>query len=447
MSLSTAAGVLQTELNGSDVDFTGVGTDTRTLEKGNLFFALRGPNYDGSLFLAEAASRGAAGAVVSREINSSLPMLHVEDTRVALGSLASYWRQQFELPVIAVTGSNGKTTVKNMIASILSQSAEGWATEGNLNNDIGVPLTLLKLRHQHKFAVVEMGMSHRGEVAYLSGLAKPSVAVITNAAQAHIEGLGSVEQVALAKGEIFGGLRDDGIAVINADDPYHQIWLDLAAPHQVMTFALEANADVTATYKTIDSGSLVSIKTKEGKIEMNLPLLGKHNVMNAVTAATASLAGGASLGDIRKGLEKLKAIAGRLEIKTGISGARILDDTYNANPDSVSAGIEVLRESKGERVLVLGDMGELGEASEDIHRRVGELARRVGVHRLYAIGPLSRHAASAFGKSGRHFKGHEEAIDALLDVLHSDMTVLVKGSRNMHMEKVVKGIAKRGKTK
>ncbi len=445
MSLSLAADVLQSRFSGRDMVFNGVGTDTRSLEKGDLFFALRGPRFDGHLFLEEALGAGAAGAVVSRDIDTVLPVIQVDDTRVALGSLASFWRQQFDFPVIAVTGSNGKTTVKNMIASILSQSAKGWATAGNLNNDIGVPLTLLKLRQQHKFAVVEMGMNHRGEIAYLSGLAKPTVAVITNAAHAHLEGLGSVEQVARSKGEIFGGLQDDGIAVINADDPYHRLWRDLAGTRQVMTFALENSADVTAEYQTTDSGSLISIKTKEGDIEMRLPLLGKHNVMNAVTAATASLAGGTDLGDIRKGLEKLTAIAGRLEIKTGINGARILDDTYNANPDSVSAGLEVLREANGEKILVLGDMAELGEASEDIHRRVGELARRVGVHRLFAVGPLSRHAAAAFGKGGRHVEGHEEAIDALLDVLHSDMTVLVKGSRSMHMEKVVKGIAKGGK--
>ncbi len=444
MSLSLAADVLQSHYHGRDIVFTGVGTDTRTLEKGDLFFALRGPHFDGHLFLAEALGANAAAAVVARAIDTALPAIQVEDTRVALGSLASFWRQQFKFPVIAVTGSNGKTTVKDMIAGILSQSTTGWATEGNLNNDIGVPLTLLKLRQQHRFAVVEMGMNHRGEIAYLSGLAKPTVAVITNAAHAHLQGLGNVEQVAHAKGEIFGGLSDDGIAVINADDPYHFLWRDLASPHQVMTFGLENSADVTAEYQTIDSGSLISMKTKEGDIEMRLPLLGKHNVANAVTAATASLAGGASLGDIRKGLEKLKAIAGRLEIKTGINGARILDDTYNANPDSVSAGLEVLREANGEKVLVLGDMAELGEASEDIHRRVGELARRVGIHRLFSVGPLSRHAAAAFGKGGRHFADNEEVADALLDVLHGDMTVLVKGSRSMKMEKVVKGIAMGG---
>lgn len=447
MSLSLTADALQSSYTGRDALFTGVSTDTRSLKKGDLFVALKGPNFDGHLFLAEALGAGAVGAIVSRPIATALPTIKVDDTRVALGVLASFWRRQFQIPLIAVTGSNGKTTVKNMIASILAEAAPVCATQGNLNNDIGVPLTLLTLRQEHKHAVIEMGMNHRGEIAYLSNLAKPTIAVITNAAQAHLEGMGSVKEVAQAKGEIFSGLADDGVAVINADDAYCRLWLDLAAPHPVMTFGLESNADVTAEYESTDSGSLVSMKTREGDIEMRLPLLGKHNVMNALTAATASLAGGTSLADIRNGLEKLQAVSGRLEIKAGINGARILDDTYNANPDSVGAGLQVLREANGERVLVLGDMAELGQASEDIHRRVGELARRVGVHRLFAVGPLSRHAAAAFGKGGRHFSTHEEAADALLDVLHGDMTILVKGSRSMQMEKVVAGITKSGSGK
>jgi UDP-N-acetylmuramoyl-tripeptide--D-alanyl-D-alanine ligase len=444
MSMSLAADALHSQFQGQDAVFTGVSTDTRTLAQGDLFVALVGPRFDGHLFLAEALAGGARGAMVSRQITTALPTIEVEDTRIALGSLAAFWRSQFDIPIAAVTGSNGKTTVKNMLAGIFAESAPVCATEGNLNNDIGVPLTLLRLRKAHRHAVIEMGMNHRGEIAYLSNLTRPTVAVITNAAHAHLEGLGSVEQVAQAKGEIFGGLVDDGIAVINADDTYCKLWRDLAAPHQVMTFGMDNPADVTAEYQPTDTGSLVSMKTTEGDIEMRLPLLGKHNVMNAITAATASLAGGASLKDIRNGLEKLQAVSGRLEIKAGINGARILDDTYNANPDSVGAGLQVLREANGERVLVLGDMAELGEASEDIHRRVGELARRVGVHRLFAVGPLSRHAASAFGKGARHFSSQEEVADALLDVLHSDMTVLVKGSRSMHMDRVVSGISKSG---
>jgi UDP-N-acetylmuramoyl-tripeptide--D-alanyl-D-alanine ligase len=445
MSMSLAAEALYSRFTGQDAVFTGVSTDTRTLKQGDLFVALVGPRFDGHLFLAEALASGASGAMVSRHINTSLPTIEVEDTRIALGSLAAFWRGQFEIPLVAVTGSNGKTTVKNMIASIFAESAPVCATKGNLNNDIGVPLTLLRLRKEHRRAVIEMGMNHRGEIAYLSHLTKPTIAVITNAAHAHLEGLGSVEQVAQAKGEIFGGLTEDGVAVINADDDYSKLWRGLSAPHRVMTFGMENPADVTAEYQPTDNGSLVSMKTTEGDIEMRLPLLGKHNVMNAITAATASLAGGASLADIRDGLEKLQAISGRLEIKAGINGARVLDDTYNSNPDSVGAGLQVLREANGERVLVLGDMAELGEVSEDIHRRVGELARRVGVHRLFTVGPLSRHAASAFGKGARHFETQEEAADALLDVLHGEMTVLVKGSRSTHMERVVAGITKRGK--
>jgi UDP-N-acetylmuramoyl-tripeptide--D-alanyl-D-alanine ligase len=440
MSLSETATVLAARLHGGDAVFTGVGTDTRTLREGDLFFALRGPRFDGHLFLTEAAAAGAAGAVVSRVIDTALPTLEVEDTRVALGQLGAHWRSRFDFPLIAVTGSNGKTTVKNMIAAIMAQSGPGCATEGNLNNDIGVPLTLLRIRPEHRFAVIEMGMNHRGEIAYLTQLARPTVTLITNAGAAHLQGLGSIEAVARAKGEIFAGLADDGIAVINADDDYAGLWRELAAPHRCISFALDADADVTAQYAFEANGSTIQLTSEWGEVEMKLPLLGKHNVMNAVAAASASLAAGASLADIRVGLEKLRAAAGRLEIKQGINGARILDDTYNANPASVAAGLQVLRESGGERVLVLGDMAELGEAAPEIHRRVGEMARKLGVQRLLAVGPLSAAAIEAFGKGGRHFDSHEECADALLDLLHGDMTVLVKGSRSMHMERVVQRI-------
>jgi UDP-N-acetylmuramoyl-tripeptide--D-alanyl-D-alanine ligase len=440
MSLHEAANVLKARLHGSDAVFTGVDTDTRRLRPGDLFFALKGPRFDGHLFLGEAAAAGAVGAVVSREIEAPLSTVEVADTRVALGELAAHWRARFEFPVIAVTGSNGKTTVKNMIASIMAQTGPGSATEGNLNNDIGVPLTLLKLKPEHRYAVVEMGMNHRGEIAYLTNLARPTVAVITNAGAAHLEGLGSVEAVARAKGEIFAGLARDGIAVINADDEYAGLWRELAAPRRCITFGLENKADVSAQYQSLADGSTIQLTTEMGEVEMKLPLLGRHNVMNAVAAASASLAGGASLADIRQGLEKLKAVAGRLEIKQGINGARILDDTYNANPASVAAGLQVLREASGERVLVLGDMAELGEAAEEIHRRVGEMARRVGVERLLTVGTLSAAAAEAFGKGAKHFASHEECADALLDLLHGEVTVLIKGSRSMHMEDVVRRV-------
>lgn len=445
MTLANAARVLNGSLRGVDAAFTGVSTDTRTLARGDLFVALVGPRFDGHAFIAEAASRGAVGALVSRDPGeSAVPTVHVDDTRLALGRLAADWRRQFRIPLVAVTGSNGKTTVKNMIAAILNEGGPTLATQGNLNNDIGVPLTLLRLRAGDRHAVIEMGMNHPGEIDYLTRLARPSVALINNAAAAHLAGLGSVEAVARAKGEIFAGLADDGVAVINADDEYADLWRKLAARHRIMTFGLDQSADVTARYTLDADGSTVQLRTPQGEVTMRLPLLGRHNVMNALAAGSAALAAGASLADIQAGLEKLKAVSGRLEVKRGLNGARVLDDTYNANPGSLAAGVEVLKAASGERVLVLGDMGELGDAARGIHRRVGELARQLGIQRLYAVGELTREAVDAFGPGAEHFTSHEALIDKLNQVLRGDMTVLVKGSRLMKMERVVAGITGAG---
>jgi UDP-N-acetylmuramoyl-tripeptide--D-alanyl-D-alanine ligase len=440
MRLSEAATVLSGRLHGPDALFTSVNTDTRKLVAGTLFVALRGPHFDGHDFVKGAGEQGAAGALVARQVETALPQVQVSDTRLALGRLAAHWRSRFQIPLVAVTGSNGKTTVKNMIASILGQRGAGIATEGNLNNDIGMPLTLLRLRESDRYAVIEMGMNHRGEIDYLTRLARPTVAVVNNAAEAHLAGLGSVAAVARAKGEIFGGLTDEGVAVLNADDPHVGLWRVLSVPHRVLTFGLDHPADVTADYQLEDDGCRVALRTPDGRIDMRIPLLGKHNVMNALAASAASLAAGASLQDIQAGLEKLKRVSGRLEVKRGISGARVLDDTYNANPGSLAAGIEVLRSASGERVLVLGDMGELGEAAADLHKRVGELARQLGIHRLYAVGDLSRHTVQGFGQGARHFASQQEMIEALHDSMHGDMTLLVKGSRSSHMENVVAGI-------
>jgi len=440
MTLATAAAVLNGTLSGADTTFTGVSTDTRTLARGDLFVALTGPNFDGHAFLDIAANSGAAGAVVARADRAPLPIVQVADTRLALGQLAAHWRRQFRIPVVAVTGSNGKTTVKNMIAAILGERGPTLATRGNLNNDIGVPLTLLRLRRGDQHAVIEMGMNHANEIDYLTRLANPTVALVNNAAPAHLAGLGSVEAIAYAKGEIYAGLGDDGIAIINADDAFAGLWRRLAAPHRIISFGLEQPADVTAVYTLDAGGSELELRTPQGGISMRLSLLGRHNVMNALAAGSAALAAGASLADIQAGLEKLKAVSGRLEVKRGANGARVLDDTYNANPGSLAAGIEVLRTAGGERLLVLGDMGELGPTATDIHRRVGELAKRVGIERLYAVGELSRAAVEAFGAGARHFATHEQLVDDLRQVLHGGMTVLVKGSRFMKMESVVAGI-------
>ena len=440
MTLAAAASVLQGTLHGIDAEFSGVSTDTRTLKRGDLFVALVGPHFDGHGFVNEAAGKGAIGALVSRDLEAGVATVHVTDTRLSLGQLAAHWRRQFQIPVIAVTGSNGKTTVKNMIAAILGEAGPGLATQGNLNNDIGVPLTLLRLKPGDRHAVIEMGMNHPGEIDYLTKLARPTIALINNAAAAHLTGLGSVEAVARAKGEIYAGLAADGIAVVNADDAYADLWRELAAPHRVITFGLDRPADISAEFELDAGGSSIHLKTPHGGISMRLSLLGRHNVMNALAAGSASLAAGASLADIQAGLEKLKSVSGRLEVKRGWNGARVLDDTYNANPGSLAAGVEVLKAASGERVLVLGDMGELGEAARDIHRRVGLLAKSLGIERLYAVGELTQDAVEAFGKGAQHFASHEALIESLRACLHADMTVLVKGSRLMKMERVVAGI-------
>ncbi len=440
MTLAAAAKVLQGTLRGTDTEFTGVSTDTRTLKHGDLFVALVGPNFDGHSFVNEAAGKGAVGALVSRTLAADVSAVQVADTRLGLGQLAAHWRRQFQIPVIAVTGSNGKTTVKNMIAAILNVTGPVLATQGNLNNDIGVPLTLLRLKPGDLHAVIEMGMNHPGEIDYLTKLTRPTIALINNAAAAHLAGLGSVSAVARAKGEIYSGLDADGIAVLNADDPHADLWRELAAPHRVITFGLDRPADVSAEYELDAGGSTIHLKTPHGGINMRLSLLGRHNVMNALAASSASLAAGVSLADIQAGLEKLRSVSGRLEVKHGLNGARVLDDTYNANPGSLAAGVEVLKAASGERVLVLGDMGELGEAARDIHRRVGLLAKSLGIERLYAVGELTPGAVEAFGKGAQHFTSHEALIENLRSCLHADMTVLVKGSRLMKMERVVAGI-------
>ena len=443
MSLSILADALKCPRQGPDAVFTGVCHDTRALQAGDLYVAIKGERYDGHTFLAEAISAGAVGALLAHDMETPLPYVRVPNTRLALGNLGAFWRNQFQIPVIAITGSNGKTTVKEMIGAIMGETGTGCVTRGNLNNEIGVPLTLARMRASDKFAVIEMGMNHFGEIEYLSRMTRPTVALITNAGEAHLAGVGTVEGVARAKGEILTGLRTAGTAVLNADDEYFQLWKTLVGKRKCLSFGLDQKADVSAEFKLIDSGSLIHLKTTtHGEIDMRVPLLGRHNVVNTLAGAGAAIAAGASLEQVKTGLEKLKTVSSRLEVKRGISGARIIDDTYNANPTSVAAGLQVLKEFTGERVLVLGDMGELGASAADIHFRVGELAGRIGIQRLFAIGEFSRIAVGAFGKGARHFENPEALIEALQDCLHADMTVLVKGSRMMRMERIVAGITK-----
>ena len=440
MPLSEAARVLSVNFIGQDVLLNGVSTDTRSLSGGELFIALRGPNFDGHEFVAQAMEAGAVAVMVDHELDVAIPQLLVSDTRLAMGQLASAWRQRFTIPVFAVTGSNGKTTVKEMLASILSGLGEVHATRGNLNNDIGVPLTLFKLGEQHTSAVIEMGANHLGEIAYLVGLAKPDVAIITNAAAAHLEGFGSLEGVARAKGEIYAGLANDGTAIVNADDKFAPLWREIIKPRKKIEFGIEQACDVSAKFAPTLKGNETLIKTPAGEMTINLPLLGQHNVMNALAATAAVLAADVSLTVVQQGLEKMQAVPGRLQAKSGVHASRIIDDTYNANPASVSAAIRVLQGFAGDHFLALGDMGELGSGEEALHRQVGCEARQQGVDRLYTIGELAKYAADEFGEQACSFDNHEAMVAALKEDLHQEATLLVKGSRRMHMERVVEAL-------
>ncbi len=440
MQLSEAAAHMPAEHIGKDIAFTQVSTDTRSLAQGDLFVALEGEHFDGHEYLQQAREAGAVAAMVSRSADGDLPLLKVDDTRQGLGRLAAVWRQHFTLPVAAVTGSNGKTTVKEMLAAILRQRGEVLATRGNLNNDIGVPLTLLRLQERHRYAVIEMGANHAGEIRYLCTLARPDVAVVTNAAAAHLEGFGSIDGVAKAKGEIFSGLQSDGVAVINADDVYAPLWMRLAGDRKVIRFGLNKDADVSANWQQQDDGVRLDLYTPKGSIVLQLHLHGRHNVMNALAAAAAALALGADLDMIQAGLADIKAVAGRLQTLPGLAGMQILNDTYNANPASFKAALDVLAGMQGQKWLVLGDMGELGGDAEQLHASCGLQAHASGVTRLYALGELSRNAVDSFGQGAYWFADHDELIRQLKQDWQGQGAVLIKGSRLMRMEEVVNAL-------
>jgi UDP-N-acetylmuramoyl-tripeptide--D-alanyl-D-alanine ligase len=444
MLLSQAAQVLGGQLVGADAEFSAVSSDSRRIAAGDLFVALKGENFDGAQFVAMAAQSGATAALVNSEshagVEAPCPLLLVPDTRLALGRLAAFWRAQFSIPVVALTGSNGKTTVKEMLASILREAAGDsvLATRGNLNNDIGLPLTLLGLRATHRYAVIEMGMNHPGEIDYLARITHPDVALINNAAIAHLAGLGSVEAVAQAKGEIFAGLGENGIAVINADDPYSQLWRELAQPHQVVDFALDAPAAVGACWDVTEFGIQMELTTPDGTAAVRLQVPGAHNARNALGAAAAAIALHIPLPEIVRGLEQFSGVAGRLQRKPAHGGAVLIDDTYNANPASMSAALKVLAQAPGKRIFVMGDMGELGENERRFHAEIGAVARKLGIQHLLALGELSRAAVDEFGTGAQHFDNVDDLCAELDQELGTGVTVLVKGSRFMKMERVVK---------
>ena len=446
--LSEAARILGVPFSGVDAEVLRVSTDSRAIRPGDLFIALRGEKFDGGAFAAQALRQNAVGVVLDHtQAPDIAAALRVDDTRLALGKLAAAWRTRFTLPLVAITGSNGKTTVKEMLAAILREEtglrveagsdAAVLNTEGNLNNDIGLPLMLLRLRDTHQFAVLEMGMNHAGEIAYLTGLAQPDVAVVINALTAHIGFLGSVENIARAKGEIFAGLSASGIAVFNADDAHAELWREQNAQRPVVDFGLKAASKVHGHFEPTAFGAALTITLPNGTLEVTLQVPGEHNVMNALAAAATAWALDIGHGSIVAGLSGFTGVKGRLQRKPALHGSTFIDDTYNANPDSVKAALSVLAQQPGKKLLVLGDMGELGVDAAAMHAEMGLAARAAGVDKLLALGDLSKETVAAFGAGAMHFERIQELLAELENALTPATTVLVKGSRFMQMERVV----------
>ncbi|HZV66313.1 MAG TPA: UDP-N-acetylmuramoyl-tripeptide--D-alanyl-D-alanine ligase [Telluria sp.] len=431
-----------------NVAFDGVSTDSRTVQAGALFVALRGDTFDGHDFLEQVAAKGVAAVVADKlPIGWTLPAIVVPDTLVALGQIANYWRGQHAIPLVGVTGSNGKTTVKEMIAAIMAAAygEDGrLATRGNLNNEIGVPLTLMRLGARHRAAVVELGMNHPGEIARLTAIAAPTIALVNNAQREHQEFMHTVEAVAQENGAVIAGLPKDGIAVYPSDDPFTALWQGIAqgrGRRSVVTFGLDDAANVSCTHRVTADGSALAVVVRstgkpDQRFDLRLAAAGLHNVRNALAAIACALAAGIDSGAVVRGLEAFTPVSGRLQRKTAACGATVIDDSYNANPDSVRAAIDVLAQAPEPRILVLGDMGEVGTQGQQFHEEIGAYATSRGIRTVFATGELARHLAAS---GARHFEQFDELLAALDTTLgsKSDATVLVKGSRFMKMERVV----------
>jgi len=448
LSLQKLADITDGEVVGSDLTFSEVTTDTRKVSAGCLFIALKGERFDAHELVGEAIAAGSSALLVSKHLPVAVPQVIVADTRVALGQLAGWVRQQSTARVVALTGSSGKTSVKEMTAAILRQCGETLYTAGNLNNDIGVPLTLLRLTAKHQFAVIELGANHQGEIAWTTSLVQPETALVNNLAAAHLEGFGSLAGVAKAKGEIFQGLPDNGTAILNADSNDLTNWQPMLEGKTVWRFSAQpqAESDFSASDIQITSaGTHFMMQTPAGRVAVQLPLPGRHNIANALAAAALALSVGASLEAIQLGLSKLEAVPGRLfPILLG-ENQLLLDDSYNANVGSMTAAAQVLADMPGYRVMVTGDMAELGEEAEACHREVGEAARRAGVDKVLSVGGLSRFISEASGV-GEHFTD-KAAVTARLQILLAEqptITILVKGSRSAAMEQVVQSLQEKG---
>lgn len=415
--------------------FRGVSTDTRSLRAGNLFVALRGPNFDGHAFCAEAVAAGAAALLVEREVDADAPQVLVDDSVAALGAMGATWRRHFHRPVIAVTGSNGKTTVKQCLAAIAGQAGPVLATRGNLNNHIGVPLMLCELDPEaHHSAVFELGANHPGEIAYLAQLARPDAGVITNAAAAHLEGFGSIDGVARAKGELYAALSQQGVAVIPADSDYTALWRQLAGARRRQEYSA---SEIPAAVLVRAAGDGIEVEIDGATCHAAFPLPGMHNRHNAAAAAAAAHAVGIGIDAIATGLAAVEPIAGRLQRRAGPGGATVFDDSYNANPGSFAAAFAVLTEQPGRHWAVVGEMAELGSATAEAHHRLGAEARAAGIERLWAYGPSARETVTGFGRDGRVVDDLDALAEELRTDLGRDVALLVKGSRSNFLERLV----------
>ncbi|KTF15177.1 UDP-N-acetylmuramoyl-tripeptide--D-alanyl-D-alanine ligase [Pseudoalteromonas sp. H105] len=445
MDFDWLANVLATQSPSDNKTITNINTDTRTLCDGEVFLALQGPNFDGHKFVAQAKSKGAIGVIVHRKVDVDIPQFLVSDTRLALGQIGAAVMANVAPKTIAITGSVGKTTVKEMCAAILCGHGEVLATKGNFNNDIGVPLTLLRLEPQHQYAVIELGANHIGEIAYTAAMTKPDVAVVCNVAAAHIEGFGSLEGVATAKGEIYDGLKPGGIAIVNCDSEFSQSWLDKLPKEKIKRLSSTQKLDVWAEDIQLDDQAHASfyICTASERVKVKLALPGRHNVMNALIATALTSEFGVSLKNAAHALANMGEVKGRVNIIKVSDKLTVIDDTYNANVQSVKAAIDLLSDIEGQRVLAFGDMGELGEQARMYHQQVGEYAKQKGIDELYTLGVLSKYASDEFEKPNRHFSSRDQLLQQLetqLSEKSEKTTIVVKGSRSSRMELLVQDL-------
>ncbi|MDD2737315.1 MAG: UDP-N-acetylmuramoyl-tripeptide--D-alanyl-D-alanine ligase [Methylomonas lenta] len=442
LQLSDIANAVQGRLLGNDLTISGVGIDTRTLSCGDLYVAIKGQHFDGHDFIANAMQAGAAALLVSQSISSPLPQILVNDTRLALAELAGYWRKQLPVKIAGVTGSNGKTSVKEMIAAIFATQGNTLFTQGNLNNDIGVPLTLLRLNEEHQFAVIEMGANHAGEIAYTSQYAQAAVSIVNNIGPAHIEGFGNILGVANAKAEIIESLSSNGIAVINRDDDFYELLVKKAGQRKSVSFGFSSSADIRAEniQSRLDQQGFATqfdLKTPDDSVSIELKLAGNHNVKNALAAAAVALQFGIDLAAIKRGLESMPPVTGRMQALVGRKGNIIIDDSYNANPASLQAALDAVSQCQQPLWLALGAFGELGSDSATIHAEMGAMIKNIPVSRLFATGELARHTVNAFGDNGQFFDKQDQLINTLDQAITGKEIILVKGSRAQKMENVV----------